>query len=363
MSFTEKKRGEIKKYILRKIAIDDKGFIGKTVDAFGISATSVKRYLHEFLTENFIEINKNTACGYLLTVRHSEKSVQISDYLYEEDLLYQKYVLSELTGCNQSSLRIWQYVCAEILNNALEHSGGTELKISIEANCLFTTITISDNGVGTFCTLMQAMQENGWKNPKVEDAIVELLKGKMTRAPLEHSGEGIFFSSKMVDHFLLWSDAQLVKCGAHMDFEIMRSHLLAYISRLGKVGTVVQMSIENETVRNINDIFDTYTDMEQGFFRTEISVLDACLGAQPVARSQARRIHRRLNEFREIVLDFLNVDFVGQGFADELFRVYAVAHPEIKIHIKNATADVLRMVYHVARGNMPENIAFDGQKI
>ena len=45
MSFTEAKRREIKNYILRKIDDDDKALITKTSDAFGISATSVKRYL------------------------------------------------------------------------------------------------------------------------------------------------------------------------------------------------------------------------------------------------------------------------------------------------------------------------------
>ena len=363
MSFTEKKRKEIKKYILRKISEDDRDFIAKTTDAFDISVTSVKRYLQDFLTEVFITENRDTACGYSLVKQISEIAVQISDYLYEEDLLYQKHILPELTECGDKALRIWQYVCAEILNNALEHSKGKEIKIFVETNCLYTTITISDDGVGAFSTLAEAMKTKGCQNPKVEDVMVELLKGKLTSAPAEHSGEGIFFSSKMVDRFVLWSDAQLVKWGVYTDFELVRSHLLAYISRLGKIGTVVRMMLENETERNINDTFDAYADVEQGFFRTEISVLDACLGSQPVARSQARRIHRRLDEFREIVLDFSDVDFMGQGFADELFRVYATAHPEIKIYIKNAVADVLRMVSHVARGNMPENIAFNGQKI
>ena len=33
-----------------------------------------------------------------------------------------------------------------------------------------------------------------------------------------------------------------------------------------------------------------------------------------------------LERFREVVLDFAGVDAIGQGFADEVFRVWARAH-------------------------------------
>lgn len=35
----------------------------------------------------------------------------------------------------------------------------------------------------------------------------------------------------------------------------------------------------------------------------------------------------RLSEFREVVLDFHGVEGVGQGFADEVFRVWSLEHP------------------------------------
>lgn len=40
-----------------------------------------------------------------------------------------------------------------------------------------------------------------------------------------------------------------------------------------------------------------------------------------VARSQARRICNRLEEFKEVILDFQDVEYMGQGFADEVFKV------------------------------------------
>lgn len=45
MSFTEEKRKAIKTYMLDKIREDDAAFVAKTGENFGISITTVKRYL------------------------------------------------------------------------------------------------------------------------------------------------------------------------------------------------------------------------------------------------------------------------------------------------------------------------------
>lgn len=357
MSFTEKKRQEIKKYILRKIAADDEKMIEKTMDSFGISITSVKRYLKDFSEQDWIKVSEQKKCGYELCELEHEVCVEMSQELYE-DSIYREYIAPRLIDCNQKSYDIWQYVCMEMLNNALEHSQGNTIKVWIKTTCLYTTIIIADNGKGIFRTLFPVLEDKGWRNPKAEDAIVELLKGKITCNPEEHSGEGIFFSSKMMDRFVTWSDDYIASWTTSQEPEILQSHLLAYAARIGKVGTCIMMRLENETNRDIKGVFDTYADVERGFFKTEIPVYNACLFNQPISRSQARRICKRLEEFKEVELDFCEVTFMGQGFADEIFRVYALAHPNVSIAIKNATSDVARMVYHVARGNMPENVAF-----
>ena len=357
MSFTEQKRQEIKKYILRKIAADDEMIIEKTIDSFGISVTSVKRYLKDFLQQSWIRVSEEKKCGYELIEEEHEICVDVSEDSYE-DMICFDHVVPRLTRFNQKARDIWKYVCMEMLNNALEHSNGTEIKIWLKINYLYTTVVIADNGLGVFCTLLSALKQKGWSSPKQEDAMVELLKGKITCAPQQHSGEGIFFSSKMIDHFAIWSDNRMISWTASREPRVLQSHLLAYAARIGKVGTCVMMTLENDTGREMKNVFDTYADIDQGFYKTEISVYNACLCDQPISRSQARRICKRLEEFKEVELDFGEIDFMGQGFADEIFRVYALAHPDVLISVKNATTDVIRMVYHVARGKMSENIAF-----
>lgn len=356
MSFTDKKREEIKKYILRKIALDDADVISKTMDNFGISVTSVKRYLQDAVKNGSVKMAEDNVCGYRLTEQVYCEQISLTEEPLEEDKLFRAHIAEHLSFCNDAAFRIWQYVCAEMLNNAIEHSTGKNIYIEVRVNALYSKVIIVDDGVGAFQTLLQYMKANGWNNPGIEDAVVELYKGKITSNAASHSGEGIFFSSKMTDEFVIWSDAQVYLSGHGKDNRTIQSHLLAYTSRLRKIGTMVCMSLENETERKIAEVFDMYTDIEKGFIKTRIPVKEACISGEPTARSQARRICNRLEEFKEVTFDFSNVEFLGQGFADEIFRVYATAHPEIELCPVNMLPEVERMIRHVGRGQLPENV-------
>lgn len=356
MSFTDKKRKEIKKYILRKIANDDECVIAKTMDNFEISITTVKRYLKEAEAEQAIEAAPDRKCGYRLVEQQFEVTVCLEEKSLEEDRLFEMYIARHLINCNEAALRIWQYTCAEMLNNAIEHSKGSKIQIKVYTNILYTRVFIVDDGIGIFKTLLEYMETHGWERPTTEDALIELYKGKITSKEDSHSGEGIFFSSKMMDDFWIWSDASVYHCGTDKNPKTIQAHLLAYASRLQEVGTMVIMCLENETQRKIVEVFRMYTDIEDGFIKTRIPIKEACINGEPVARSQARRIAYRLEAFREVILDFRDVEFMGQGFADELFRVYALAHPEVLLEPVNMHPDVERMIRHVGRGILPQNV-------
>ncbi len=359
MSFTEHKRAEIEKYMFRKIAADDAELIAKTMDSFGISVTSVKRYLKKALEEGTISQRTDNACGYALTEQVREERVELGASLPQEDKLYDTILRERLAGCGQEAQRIWQYAGMEILNNAIEHSRGTEIRIILRTNALYTTVLIADNGVGVFRTLMDYMAGHGWENPDEEDALVELYKGKITSDASRHSGEGIFFSSKAVDEFAIWSGAKVYKCCRGREHTVVENHLLSYVSRMEHIGTLVMMTLENETSRKLSEVFDMYADVDEGFVRTRVPVMEACISGEPVARSQARRICSRLEEFKEVILDFDGVEIMGQGFADELFRVYALSHPQVTLCPVNMKKEVWRMIRHVGRGLLAENVRME----
>ena len=67
------------------------------------------------------------------------------------------------------------------------------------------------------------------------------------------------------------------------------------------------------------------------FTRTRATIKLATLGTVLVSRSEAKRLVARLTDFRHATLDFSGVDVVGQGFCDEVFRVFARAHPEVTL--------------------------------
>jgi hypothetical protein len=76
-----------------------------------------------------------------------------------------------------------------------------------------------------------------------------------------------------------------------------------------------------------------------------------------MARSQARRLMARLERFTTVLLDFTGVATIGQAFADEVFRVFSPAHPEITVVAINAQGEVAQMIRRVA----PERLRTTGE--
>lgn len=326
------------------------------MDSFGISVTSVKRYLKKALESGILKKNADCAGGYCLAEQETKTHIKLGEGTPDEDKLYDTILRGRFVGCSEAAGKIWQYTCSEMLNNAIEHSRGKNLRIAVRTNALYSTVFITDDGVGVFRTLCDYMKGHGWQDPDEDDALVELCKGKITSDASRHSGEGIFFSSKAVDTFLIWSGAKVFRSGAAGDSSVQENRLLAYAAALNEMGTVVMMTLENETQRKLSEVFAMYADVDEGFIRTRIPVKEACISGEPVARSQARRICKRLDEFKEVMLDFAGVEFMGQGFADELFRVYARACPQVILRPVNMTGDVARMIRHVGRGQLAENV-------
>ena len=67
----------------------------------------------------------------------------------------------------------------------------------------------------------------------------------------------------------------------------------------------------------------------------------------PVARSHARRVLKDAEGNKELVIDFRGIEFMGRGFADEVFRVFQEEHPEIKITPLHASTSMLAMIRHL----------------
>ena len=227
--------------------------------------------------------------------------------------------------------RIHGHVFTEILNNAVDHSMGQQATVSVRQDDGITQFTIADDGVGAFRHLQET---RAIATP--EQAIEELSKGRLTTDPEHHTGEGIFFSSKAVDRFVLHANGRAWTVDNQVgDWSISESQVV--------LGTRVDWWLHDESSRKLESIFDQFTE-DHRFVRTSTRVKMYQQGNRLISRSEAKRITSRLDEFEEVILDFGDVTEVGQAFADEVFRVWADSHPEVRLLPKNMSPTVAFMV-------------------
>ncbi|MEA3357124.1 MAG: DUF4325 domain-containing protein, partial [Patescibacteria group bacterium] len=233
---------------------------------------------------------------------------------------------------------IFEYAFTEMLNNAIEHSLSERVKIEVRVEKRNLIFEVRDFGVGVF----RNVKEKRSLNSEIE-AIQDLLKGKTTTAPRSHSGEGIFFTSKVADIFILES----------FDYRLRVDNLLedVFVEELPKSikGTLVRFCISVESTKHLKGVFEEFqvNPDEPAFDKTETYIKLYTLGTIYISRSQARRLLTGLEKFKEVVLDFQKVPTIGQAFADEVFRVYNKKHPEVKIVPKNMSDNVRMMVDRV----------------
>ena len=209
------------------------------------------------------------------------------------------------------------------------------VKIIVEQDYLKTYVMIADDGIGIFKKIKEHF---GYST--LDEAICELFKGKLTTDSVNHSGEGIFFSSKMMDDYFIVSSAKIFTKNKYDKSKIKR------IAKSNTKGTCVMMSLSNFTHKKPKEVFDLYADIEGGFIKTRIPMKNV-FDSSPVSRSQAKRICNRLEKFKEVLLDFDGVLWMGQGFAHQLFVVFANQHPDIRLILINMNEDITKMHSHV----------------
>ncbi|MFH0837666.1 MAG: DUF4325 domain-containing protein [Patescibacteria group bacterium] len=251
-------------------------------------------------------------------------------------------VMAELEGASQvlaavsdDVRNIFQYAFSEMLNNAIEHSKSDNIEVSVESDPKNLIFHVDDFGIGVFRNVMQKR-----KLSSELEAMQDLLKGKTTTMPRSHSGEGIFFTSKAADQFVLES------FGFKLTVDNKAEDIFIEEVRSKKRGTKVTFIIAMGSKRHLSDIFKEYqTDPAAlTFDKTEIQIRLYTMGTVHVSRSQARRIMSGLEKFNVITLDFDRVPTVGQAFVDEIFRVFQNKHPHIKIIPVNMNKAVKFMV-------------------
>lgn len=211
------------------------------------------------------------------------------------------------------------YVVTELVNNAIDHSSSDLVHVAVHQVGSRLTIAVRDDGVGAF-----AHVQSGLGLPDELAALQQISKGKTTTDPDRHSGQGLFFVSKAVDQFRLESG------GYAWVIDNDRDDWTVETIDPPRRGTSVRVELDVEHIRDLKAIFDRYTE-DFEFSKTRIVVKLFAHGVSFISRSEAKRLLFGLDKFEKVVLDFRGVDRVGQGFADEVFRVWARDHPRVSL--------------------------------
>lgn len=351
MSFTKEKKWKICSYLLEKIANNDGEYVQKTSVTFSVSANTIYRYLRDLLNEGIIiqkETRKKGQCNYELkeywnpTLYYDTKNVLSEETIYSKDIFP---LLKDLVS--EKAIRIWDYAFTEMMNNAIEHSQAKLITCTVVQTYFSTKVYIIDDGIGIFEKIKQYYLKELNKKITLDEAVSELFPGKFTTDRSNHSGEGIFFTSRAVDYFGIISDNKFFSHTRYNDYYFDDLEKLIGEGNIFEGGTIVCMEVLNNTSKELRDIMDKYSNQDRGFYKTSIPLVEIFPNGNPVSRSEAKRLGSLLERFEEGLLDFKNIETVGQGFTHELFVVFQKNHPDVVINYENANDNVERMIQRV----------------
>ena len=339
MSFTKEKREQIKRYILEKINERKSDIAKKVSEIFDISLNTVYRYIRDMEKDGLIE--KRGDCYRLVETCGAVKLKRKDGGLKDEDVIYEEYISGYIDELPDNVQRIWQYSFMEMMNNAIDHSGSEEVRLAIYTNILNVTILIMDRGIGIFRKIKEY-----YKYDSLDDAVTELFNGKLTTDQKNHSGEGIFFTSRVLDVFAVISDGKIFTHDKYDEALRNLKDVKALRDWEHEPGTIVYMELSNFSNKNLMETFDLFSNVDGGFMKTRIPIKNI-YETYPVSRSQAKRLYHRFDKFQEVELDFDAVSEIGQGFAHELFVVFSNKHPDIRLTPINVSPEVQKMINHV----------------
>ena len=334
---TVRSRGEaVRRFIVGNLENHPSDIVKIAADKFECSRQAIHKHIQRLVQEGAVTQEGQTRGK---VYRLASLAIWTRDYELgtgvTEDQVWRADVSPLLGKLPDNVMSIWHYGFTEMFNNAIDHSDGTRVAIALRKNAALTEIELFDNGVGIFKKIQAALGLSDERH-----AVLELAKGKFTTDPANHSGEGIFFSSRMFDEFVILSGGVYFshQFGDREDWILQPTDVMG--------GTLVRMVLHNHTARTTKKVFDKFTsDDDYGFTKTVVPVNLMRYGDDNlVSRSQAKRLLARFDRFKVVLLDFSGVASIGQAFADEVFRVFVHKHPEVELIVIHASSEVKRMM-------------------
>ncbi|MFC1967122.1 STAS-like domain-containing protein [Chloroflexota bacterium] len=330
----------IRDYLLKNIEEYPTSISRMASEKFGVTRQAINLHINKLLNEGLIHAEGKTRNRNYKLKPITEKffKLKISPEL-DEDTVWRTYLAQLLHGFKQNIVNISHYGFTEMYNNVIDHSEGENVLIKFIHFAGRIEFIVDDDGVGIFNKISNALGLNDKRQ-----AILELAKGKLTTDPERHTGEGIFFTTRMFDKYSILSSNLYFTHALGEDW-------LIEDRESGDRGTFIQMWLKTDTTRTVKEVFDKYATEanDYGFRRTHVPLNLASYGGENlVSRSQAKRVLSRFERFDEIFLDFSGVEFIGQAFADEIFRVFVNNNPGKKMIVVNDNDNIKQTIQRVS---------------
>jgi len=308
---------------------------GALAETFGVTRQAIHHHLRTLENDGLVhQVGQGRATRWQLTWGH-----QFTWPLppgVGEDVVWNQVrdqLADELAVVNDPTMACLTYGVSGMLNNAIDHSGGTQVSVHVDVSDNDVTVAVSDDGIGAF----RHVREH-FGLPGELDAIAHIAKGSQTTAPEAHSGQGLFFTSRVVDWFQLEANGHIWKV------DNLRGDTTV-APGTADTGSHVLLRTAVAGTRRTKDIFDAFSEPDHNQFdRATLRVSLADHGKTFVSRSEAKRIAAGLEAYAQVELDFTDVQEIGQGFVDELFRVWTTGHPGTRLTPTNMNREVTFMV-------------------
>ncbi len=338
----------IRDFLLQHIPSNPKGIIPLATSNFLVARTTIYRHLQWLLNEKeIIKIGNTSSAQYFLKASLNRKfSVKIFPELSETQI-WMDYLEDTFCLLPKNAYEIFRYAFSRTFNNVMDHSKATEVEIQTLWDKDELTLKIKDNGIGIFEWIQNALSL-----PNERECVIRLATEKVTTSPEKHSGQGLFFTSRAVDQFLLRSGNIHFYRNNRQDDWTLETH------QVKLTGTSVSLSLAYNTRRRITEIFKKYSTFDENsdprfdkiHILVELSskeILNRC------NRQNAKKLLQGVHKYRHVLVDFKNVNSVTQGFVDEVFRLFQARYPHIEIEYLNANDDVKFMIEHTLLEKTP----------
>jgi anti-sigma regulatory factor (Ser/Thr protein kinase) len=333
----------IREFILANVETHPNSIASLAAKKFALSRAGIARYMGRLVADGFISSEGNTRARQYKIKPLVDEIIRLeSNGKWNEGTVWREHVMPLMKNVKQNIIDIFQYGFTEMLNNVIDHSVSPDVVIEYTQTYQDIRISVLDHGVGIFAKI-----QHDFHLDDARTALLELSKGKLTSDKRNHSGEGIYFTSRMFDKFSILS--------GHLFYSRTRRDADDWIIETSdakdeKKGTYVIMKMQTNADWTMREVFDKYQGDNIYFRKTHIPIsLGRYPGEQLVSRSQAKRILARFPDFSEVILDFSGVNEIGQAFADEIFRVFKNEHPDTDLFATNTNDNIDRMIQHVQK--------------